>query len=125
MGRNRFAFLAIFATVISLMALGGGSARAATYTTFFQGFEVDNSGWPTAPTRVASGTNGVTSRTGAYHAEAAQNSGIFTRWGGYNSAFPAGGYTTSIDIYLNPSNITVNDLRFDWDSAISNSSGGF
>jgi hypothetical protein len=87
---------------------------------FSQGFETDNSGWFT-PTRVASGTNGITSSTGSWHAEAG---GDFTRWGGYNSVFPAGGYTTSIDIYLDLTATATNDTRFDFTSAISTPAGG-
>src|SRR5204863_3927052 len=42
---------------------------------------------------------------------------------------PAGGYSTSVDIYLNPAAQDAagraNDTRFDWDSSISDTSGGF
>lgn len=76
-------------------------------------------------TRVASGTNGITSSSGSWHATAATNAGSFTRLGGYSSTFPVGGYTTSIDVYLDMSVATgSNDLRFDWSSAISNNVGG-
>lgn len=90
---------------------------------YFQGFETDNT-WgdpPTNPTRVASGTNGVTSKTGGFHAEAV--AGNFTRWGGYSSTFPASGYTTSIDIYLDVNGAYSNDTRFDYTSAINQPDG--
>src|SRR5438105_10588617 len=64
---------------------------------FFQSFETDTTGWFGA-TRVMSGTHGVVSKIGAFHAE--DTDGAFTRWGGYSKMFPPGGYTTSIDIYL-------------------------
>src|SRR2546421_937804 len=91
---------------------------------FFQSFETDTAGWFGA-TRVMSGTHGVVSKIGAFHAEDA--GGAFTRWGGYSETFPPGGYTTSIDIYLDisPPYMTgsltpyPNDTRFDWTSAIS------
>lgn len=67
------------------------------YAAFFQSFETDDSGWFGA-TRVTSGTHLITSKTGAFHAE--DGGGAFTRWGGYSDTFPVGGYTTSIDIYL-------------------------
>ena len=94
------------------------------YAAFFQSFETDDSGWFGA-TRVPSGTHGVPSKVGAFHAEDSQ--GAFTRWGGYSNTFPPGGYTTSIDIYLDisPPYMTgsltpyQNDTRFDWTSAIS------
>ena len=93
------------------------------YAAYFQSFETDTDGWFGA-TRVMSGTHGVPSKTGAYHAE--DGGGAFTRWGGYSQTFPVGGYTTSIDIYLDiaapymTGSLTpyTNDTRFDWSSAI-------
>jgi hypothetical protein len=91
---------------------------------FSQGFEVDNvwdtTGTITNPTRVPSGTNSITSKTGGFHAEANTQS---TDFGGYNSVFPSLGYVTSVDIYLNVAGGFANDTRFDWDVASSNSSG--
>lgn len=95
------------------------------YATFFQGFEADDAGWFNA-TRVSTSTHGVPSKTGVFHAEDTA-SGAFTRWGGYSKTFPTGGYTTSIDIYLDiaPPYMTgslsayPNDTRFDWSSAIN------
>lgn len=94
--------------------------ESAQYT---QGFETDNTwGDPgTDPTRVPSGTNGITSKTGAFHAEA--SAGDFTRWGGYSPAFPANGFTTSVDIYLDVNGAYANDTRFDYTSAVSNPAG--
>jgi hypothetical protein len=92
---------------------------------FFQGFETDTAGWFGA-NRVSTGTNLVPSKSGAFHAE--DGGGAFTQWGGYSDTFPVGGYTTSIDIYLDitapygsATNFTPypNDTRFDWSSAIN------
>lgn len=87
---------------------------------FFQGFETDTAGWNGPVVRVASGTNGVTSYNGSFHAEAGQ--GAFTRLGGYTSVFPSGGWTTSVAMYLdmaqNPSSGT--DKRIDYSVASSN-----
>src|SRR4029079_15671248 len=90
--------------------------------------ETDTSGW-TAPTRVASGTGGIVSSDGAFHAITAAGSGDFTRWGGYN--YGAGGgvptvfqeYRTSIDIYLNVAGGWNNNTRFDFSSAINGAVG--
>ncbi len=93
------------------------------YAGFFQGFEVDRDGWfdfGGTLTRVASGTNGVTSADGSWHAE---TNGAFTRWGAYSSVFPAGGYTTSVDIYLDVDAGLANDTRFDYSSAINTPAG--
>lgn len=95
---------------------------------FSNGFETDISGWET-PTRVASGTGGITSASGSFHATTASGAGDFTRWGGYN--FGAGNavptafqeYTTSIDIYLDVDGGWANDTRFDFSSAINNAAG--
>jgi hypothetical protein len=94
---------------------------------FFQSFETDTFGW-SSTTRVMSGTRGVISKVGAFHAEDTRVApGAFTRWGGYSATFPPGGYTTSVDIYLDisPPYMTAsmfpypNDTRFDWSSAIN------
>ena len=89
-------------------------------TQYFQGFETDIVDW-SGVKRVASGTNGVTSAAGDFHAEAA--GGASTGFGGYESTFPAGGYTTSVDVYLNVGADNANDTRFDWSSAINKPDG--
>lgn len=102
----------------TILVLAAIPVLAATH--YFQGFEIDTFDW-TGVTQVASGTNGVTSAAGAFHAEVASDA--FTRFGGYESTFPAGGYTTSIDVYLNVGAGNANDTRFDWDSSINDSTG--
>jgi hypothetical protein len=105
------------AVILLLFAAGPASAS------FFQGFETDTSGWFDA-TRVPSGTDGVTSKTGSFHAEDL-NGNAYTFWGGASETF-SGGYTTSVDVYLDilPPYMTggmtpyANDTRFDWTSAI-------
>ena len=118
--RFRTGRVAWAALALGVAAMLPGEAEAGQV--FSQGFETDTSGWsvPTT-TRVSSGTDGVTSATGNFHAQVTTD---YTDWGGYSSVFPAGGYTTSLSIYLDL-NQTSNDIRFDWTSAINNSSGGF
>ena len=99
---------------------------------FFNGFEVDTTCWESA-TRFASGggTIGAPSATGSWHAEVA--GGAFTRWGGYDDSvacgataggpFPANGYDTAIDIYLDVDGGFANDSRFDFSSAINGTTG--
>jgi hypothetical protein len=99
---------------------------AAPPQPFFNGFEnatdVDGGDNFTGVLRVASGTDGVTSADGGWHATAA--GGAFTRYGGYSSEFPAGGFTTSIDIYLDTDRSpSGEDLRFAWSSAINGPDG--
>jgi nitrous oxidase accessory protein NosD len=121
-------FLLVLLATVGAMLLGG--ATSASAQTYFNGFETDIAGWVT-PTRVPSGTGGITSRTGAFHATTAAGAGDFTRWGGYN--YGAGNavptvfreYATSVDIYLNVGGGWANNTRFDFDSAINDSSGNF
>lgn len=113
-------------TVLAAATLASSwTANAA----FSNGFEADTAGWFT-PTRVASGTGGIPSASGGFHATTAKDAGDFTRWGGYN--FGAGNvptvfqeYFTSVDIYLNVDGGWANDTRFDFSSAISKSDGNF
>lgn len=91
--------------------------------TFAQGFEVGRDGWfdfGGVLTRVPSGTGGVPSFEGLWHAE---TTGAFTRWGGYTNTFPAGGYTTSVRIYLDTTLGLANDTRMDYSSAIGTPGG--
>jgi hypothetical protein len=93
---------------------------------FFQGFETDNNFWNLAPgqftaVRVPSGTHGITSHTGSFHAEApgpfqlcTTGGSAYTNYGGYSYQVPAGGWTTDIWVYLDIGATTVNDTRFDW-----------
>jgi hypothetical protein len=117
---------------------------------YFNGFETDTSSWFDMTnggfgtiTRQQSGyTNGgyatgVASAMGQWHARvtgdqpciksvATPCSGPFTRWGGYGDTFPAGGYRTQLDIYLDVFWAASNpDTRFDFSSSINNSAGGF
>lgn len=132
---------------IATMLLSTGAAIAGQI--YFQGFETDNASWDTeagtrTAVRVPSGTNGVTSSTGSFHAQAvgpvngaSDRGSAFTRWGGYGftpgcgpptlcpATFPASGFSTSLDIYLNVNGGASNDTRFDWDTAVNQSSGAF
>ena len=108
------------------LLLGAMVSQVFASTLWSNGFETDTSGW-TAANRVATGTNGITSATGSWHAEATPDP-TYTTWGGYN--FGAGSvptvfqeYTTSIDIYLNVNGAWANDTRFDFTSAVNNAAG--
>lgn len=113
--------LALF-TVLAVVSPG---QAAFLYS---NGFEVDTTGW-TGAAQVGSGSGGVTSASGAFHATATTGTTVFTTWGGYN--FGAGNavptafqeYWTAIDIYLDVGGGWVNDTRFDFSSAINKSDG--
>jgi hypothetical protein len=114
------------ATCIAIaLALASVQLRATIH--YFQGFETDTYDWA-GVNRVASGNNGIASAAGGFHAEADSVpapgiSPAFTKFGGYESTFPAGGYTTSVDVYLNVEAGNANDTRFDWSSAINKPDG--
>jgi len=127
------------------------SVTCSAQEIYFQGFETNISGWdvfgPPFPVRVASGTHGIISKSGSFHAEAPgpldlDNDGgsAATDWGGYGftpgcvgtcpAAFPPNGYETKLDIYLdvsgsNPNQKYTEDTRFDYTSAISMPDGSF
>lgn len=113
--------------VASTLAIAvAASAPACATTLYSQGFETDTSGW-NSPTRVASGTDGITAASGGYYAQATTD---YTTWGTYNNS--TGGspgafqpYTTSIKIYLDVGAGAANDTRFDFSSAISHPDGSF
>jgi hypothetical protein len=108
-------------------------SSAATPTDFSQGFETNVADWdvfgPTfTPTRVPSNTDGITSSEGSFHAKLNPGSlgtptNAATDFGAYTNEFPEFGYTTSLDIYLDPSTLTINDSRFNYIVASSNTAG--
>ncbi|WP_159450101.1 S-layer homology domain-containing protein [Demequina sp. NBRC 110056] len=60
---------------------------------------------------------------GCYYAEAPvvqYNTSVFTRYAGYSSVFPEGGYTASADFYLDA---TAPAGQFDWSHAINGTDG--
>lgn len=144
--------LPVFALVMALMPAQGASVIAAAPPgPYFNGFEKNTNGWfgvagstitRTASVAGSSYANGIQSSSGNWHARLGVGSdtrcdngtptglpqfpGPFTDWGGSSSTFPTGGYKTSVDIYLDAvwaRQLTHQDQRFDWSSAISDTSG--
>jgi len=113
--------------IVALCVVAVLATSGIAQADFFNGFETDTTGWNAGVTRVASGTNGITSASGSYHAELSGTD--YTYWGGYN--FGAGNavptafqeYTTAIDIFLDVDAGWSNDTRFDFSSAINNAGG--
>ncbi len=161
------------AVAVAVVFVSSASAAVPTYS---NGFEVTLDDWTNLGgkiTRRPSGfTNqpdpggyakGVASAAGGFHARLDRTNescftdsggggptvlcqGPFSKWGAYNSTWPAGGYTTQLDIYLDAAYATANPdsysgnmdcllppgdataptckgTRFDYSSAINNSSG--
>lgn len=114
------------AIAVGAVCLVATATPAWSNDLYSNGFEVDTTDWAST-SRVATGTNGITSASGSFHGEALE--GAFTRWGGYN--FGAGNavptafleYTTSVDIFLDVAGGWANNTRFDFSSAINNAAG--
>ncbi len=117
---RRFIHL-IFIFVIVLLCMSAAMADS------LQGFEVDDLNW-TYANRVSSGTNGITSKSGNYHAEALQSpfpdGSAYTFWNMGDGTVP-GGFVSSVDIYLDLGSGATNDTRFDWDVALQDNNGNF
>ncbi len=126
-------------SIAVMLGMGFSNYALSQVPLYSNGFETDVLGWnPTRVDRVASGTNGIASATGSFHAQF-NNGGsgsAFTGWGA--TAIPANGYNfgagnavptafrqywTSIDIYLDVNGSWDNNTRLDFSSAINNSSG--
>lgn len=127
--------LAIAAVALTAVLVSPASAAEPTFS---NGFESNTDGWLTpfggTITREASGSTSpggyaspVSSAAGGFHARLDRTGGedscfeesggggptvhcygAFTRWGGYNITWPAGGYTTQVDIYLDAAYATAN-----------------
>ena len=126
------------AAATTVLIFGLAIAAPAMASDFFNGFETDTNGWTVFggafnPIRVPSGTNGITSATGSFHAQGTTAAG---NWGGYNdidgcgatacaagATFPPNGYDTSLAIYLDVAGGAANDTRFDFTSAVNRPDG--
>jgi hypothetical protein len=141
--------LGLVSTVVVLAVVVASQAAAdAPPGPYFNGFETNTSNWfdgmnggfgaiARQPSNYANSggyASGILSATGGWHARLSGDpcviptpcSGPLTRWGGYSQTFPAGGYRTQIDIYLDVIWAGQHpDARFDFSSAINNSSGTF
>ena len=119
-------------TVLYATGPGGASlvfdAPTAQDGAFFEGFENTTppaEAWMAFNTnvvRVPTGTDGIASKAGGYHAnldpaDAAQT-GAFTRLGGYSSSF-GNGFTASQDIYIDLSDSTVANNTYGWDLSMA------
>lgn len=70
--------------------------------------------------RVVNGTDGISSPSGSYYGKLLTVN-AFTRWDGYKSIFPTGGYDTNVDVYIDMNLAQAGvDKRFDFSSAINN-----
>jgi hypothetical protein len=168
--------MALAAIALAVVHVSPTSAAVPTYsngfeenthdwTTDFGGTITRKASGVTNPPTPGGYANAVPSAAGGYHARlerailpvpcrqetggigpTVQCQGPLTKWGGYNSTWPVGGYTTQLDIYLDAAYATANPdsdsgnmacllppadardpackgTRFDYSSAINNTSG--
>lgn len=117
-------YLKVMATATAAItaAFTGLTTAASASTIISQGFETNTAGWNNV-TRVASGTDGVISSEGNYHATVGTDSTVsyYTTNGSYADV-PVP-YSTSLDIYLNVNGGYANNTRFDYDAALSKVDG--
>lgn len=107
------------ALACAVLALVSGAAVASAQT-YHDGFEEDPTTWIGAD-RIASGTNGVTASAGAFYGTPTVGAPLtYTRFGGYNAAFPSHGFDTSVDIYLDTAAGFANDAQMDYTVAVNN-----
>jgi hypothetical protein len=103
---------------------------------YFNGFETDDACWfNVTPVVSGGGVLGAPSSSGSSHAEIVDPTGTtYTRFGGYGDGdtcdanattltFPANGYETSIDVYLDVDGGYANDSLLDYTAAINNETG--
>lgn len=140
------------AALVGALVMASFAVADAPPGPYFNGFETNPAGWfnfsggtvtrrPSGyTTGVGNYADGIPSADGSWHARLGQDPspdtcasgggpqpvyvGPYTNWGGYSSIFPPGGYRTRVDIYLDVSWAQAHfDRRFDWSSAITNTSG--
>jgi uncharacterized repeat protein (TIGR01451 family) len=151
--KHRKVSVAIGALIVAGL-LGFTAVGALAATTFFNGFDTNTTGWNNyggTITQVSSPSTwpnnyggNLSAATGSGYARlgidpapgtvscAATNnlpvnsySGPYTYFGGAETTFPTGGYSTSVDVYFDVAYGMDNpDARFDWSSAINNANVG-
>lgn len=125
---------AVAALATVAVATPAVASTVVYHQTFEKGYDsvldAENGGWAGDIQKVRSEKDGnVASATGKFHAIAAEGpypgypditTGPFTRFGGYSTEF-GGGFTTSVDVYLDPA--LAEGEGFEWSAAASKQNG--
>jgi len=127
----------------SALGIGAGcfltamAMQANAASSYLQSFESDTANWTDnvsslgsgygTITRVASGTNGITSPDGGFHAlltgiaSGPSTIGPVTNFGGYSSVWP-GDFVSEVSVYIDPAQMGA-DGGFDYSLAINGQNG--
>ena len=134
-GAEECIFLAVYDPDAGFVTGGGwidspaGAMAPVPTLVWDQGFELDaegwfdsDDGWHGTVTRIASGTGGIDSSDGSWHAvmEGNDTSAPFSRFDGYRDTWP-GDWTAEIDVYLDPA--WAAGTGFDYSVAANGSDG--
>lgn len=113
----------IAATALATVLMSGVANASPIY---FQGFETDKADWSTSTTRVATGTGGISSASGDFHAESLESSAFHYFGAGSSAASNATvPFTASLDFYLDVAGGWADDTRFDYSVALSRPDDSF
>lgn len=116
------AFVLALSTLAASLPFILSQTAGAVATTYTESFETGNS-WTNSTVVSDNADAGVISSNGTHYARV--SSGAFTKWGGeYRSEFPAGGYSTSLDLYLKMDTASNGaQEQVDYSSAINSQAG--
>lgn len=117
------AFMLAVSTLTASLPFILSEKASAVADTYVESFETGSSSWTNSTIVSDNADAGVVSIQGSHYARV--SSGAFTRWGGsYRSEFPAGGYSTSLDLYLKMDTASNGAKeQVDYSSAINNQAG--
>lgn len=100
---------------LALVAAAAMALPATASTLYFQGFEDDTDDWSANAERVASGTDGITSAAGDFHARAQEGTAFHFFGTGATVASSASiPFSASIDFFLDLEGGWDNDTRFSY-----------
>lgn len=115
-GGNRYGWFAT--NELAVLAFDNSTRASCLGGGYIQGFESDAAGWQVFgdpafhAVRVASGTNGIASAGGAWHAEPLEADGIpATDWGGYACAFEGSGLAVDLRPGTDKNHINTNSRQ--------------
>lgn len=113
--------------VATVLGAALAPVEGAAVPLHFQGFETDTTDWNGNANRVASGTGGIASASGGFHAESLGVSAFHFFGTGSSpvSNVASVPYVASLDFYLDVTGGWANDTRFDYSVALNRPDNSF